>query len=125
MRDLLQVEEAFCPDAASGATTEQEIIDGLRRANSGNLQVGGAKGMGISPGAGEVLIGWRFLVKAVERAGTVLYPPHIAEPLHCRLFWTWFCRTRASHSRRSWCSGSWQRWYCLIPRITVPFCAGK
>lgn len=35
---LLAVEEAFAPSAASGAVTEQEVIDGLRRVHAGNLQ---------------------------------------------------------------------------------------
>lgn len=39
LEGLCAVEEAFKPDDAAGATTEQELIDGLRKVHSGNLQV--------------------------------------------------------------------------------------
>ena len=35
--ELLAVEEVFGADAASGATTEQEVIDGLRKVRVGGL----------------------------------------------------------------------------------------
>ena len=38
--DLLSVEEAFGTDEASGVTTEQEVIDGLRKVSEARFETG-------------------------------------------------------------------------------------
>ena len=38
--DLLSVEEAFGTDEASGVTTEQEVIDGLRKVSEARFGFG-------------------------------------------------------------------------------------